>query len=79
MDPATEPPQPTRSGPDSGASRARERAVVALGSNLGDRYAILCRSLDGLARLAVGRRLVASRLYETDPVGGPPQPAYLNA
>ncbi|MCG8588272.1 MAG: 2-amino-4-hydroxy-6-hydroxymethyldihydropteridine diphosphokinase [Proteobacteria bacterium] len=50
-----------------------------MGSNLGDRYAILCRALDGLARLAVGRRLVASRLYETDPVGGPPQPAYLNA
>lgn len=55
------------------------RAYLALGSNLGDRRAFLQSALDGLAR-APGVRVVAvSRLYETSPVGGPPQEAYLNA
>jgi 2-amino-4-hydroxy-6-hydroxymethyldihydropteridine diphosphokinase len=55
------------------------RVVLALGSNLGDRMAnlqlgadLLCAA-DGLSCTAV------SPVYETTPVGGPPQPDYLNA
>ncbi|HJO23581.1 MAG: 2-amino-4-hydroxy-6-hydroxymethyldihydropteridine diphosphokinase [Myxococcota bacterium] len=55
------------------------RACIALGSNLGDRVANLERAVDGL-RAAPGVRVDAlSPFYETDPVGGPPQGAYLNA
>ena len=55
------------------------RAYLALGSNLGDRLAHLQSAVDGLSR-APGTRVVAvSRVYETDPVGGPEQDAYLNA
>jgi 2-amino-4-hydroxy-6-hydroxymethyldihydropteridine diphosphokinase len=53
-------------------------AYVALGSNLGDREATLRRALAGLAGTPGVERVVASSLYETDPVG-PPQGAYLNA
>lgn len=54
------------------------RAYLALGSNLGDRGAHLQRAVDGLR--AAGVRVVAvSRVYETDPVGGPAQGPYLNA
>jgi len=55
------------------------RAVVALGSNLGNRLAHLQAAVDLLA----GRQGITveavSPVYETEPVGGPPQPAYLNA
>jgi 2-amino-4-hydroxy-6-hydroxymethyldihydropteridine diphosphokinase len=55
------------------------RAYLALGSNLGDRLANLQEAVDRLAR-AEGIRIVrSSRVYQTDPVGGPPQPDYLNA
>jgi 2-amino-4-hydroxy-6-hydroxymethyldihydropteridine diphosphokinase len=51
------------------------RAFLGLGSNLGDRQALLATAVDRL--VAVG--LVASSpLYETDPVGGPEQDAFLN-
>jgi 2-amino-4-hydroxy-6-hydroxymethyldihydropteridine diphosphokinase len=52
---------------------------IGLGSNLGDRRALLMRALDELAGggLRLGRR---SAFYETNPVGGPPgQPPFLNA
>ena len=54
------------------------RAYLALGSNLGDRLANLRRavSLLGEREVAVVR---SSRVYETEPIGGPPQPEYLNA
>jgi dihydroneopterin aldolase/2-amino-4-hydroxy-6-hydroxymethyldihydropteridine diphosphokinase len=60
--------------------RGRERtAVLALGSNLGDRLACLQGAVDAFA-LAPDTPLVAcSPVYETDPVGGPEQPPYLNA
>lgn len=48
--------------------------VVALGSNLGDRLAHLRGALTHLPGV-----LATSGVYETAPVGGPPQPAYLNA
>ena len=55
------------------------RAVLALGSNLGDRLENLQGGIDALFE-APGLDFVAvSPVYETAPVGGPPQPDYLNA
>jgi len=54
------------------------RAYLGLGSNLGDRAAHLQFGLDGLAARA-GPVVAISPVYETEPVGGPPQPDYLNA
>ena len=53
--------------------RTSSLAAIALGSNLGDRLAHLQAAVDLLAPLAV------SAVYETAPVGGPEQGAYLNA
>ena len=56
-----------------------EQVYVAMGSNLGDRDAHLAAALAAL-RATQGIEVVAgSPLYETDPVGPPPQGAYLNA
>jgi dihydroneopterin aldolase/2-amino-4-hydroxy-6-hydroxymethyldihydropteridine diphosphokinase len=56
--------------------RERKRAVLSLGSNLGDRLEHLAAGLDVLrARVAV---TAVSPVYETAPVGGPEQGAYLN-
>ena len=55
------------------------RTVLALGSNLGDRLGYL---QGGVRTLLAdpGLRLAAlSPVYATAPVGGPPQPDYLNA
>jgi 2-amino-4-hydroxy-6-hydroxymethyldihydropteridine diphosphokinase len=55
------------------------RAHVALGSNLGDRMATLdaaVRALDADERTHV---MAVSRVYESEPVGGPEQGPYLNA
>jgi 2-amino-4-hydroxy-6-hydroxymethyldihydropteridine diphosphokinase len=54
------------------------RAYFGLGSNLGDRGAHLQFGVDGLADRA-GRVVAISPVYETEPVGGPPQPDFLNA
>jgi 2-amino-4-hydroxy-6-hydroxymethyldihydropteridine diphosphokinase len=54
------------------------RAYLGLGSNLGDRLGNLRRAVDLLDGRGV-RVLRSSRVYETDPVGGPDQPDYLNA
>jgi 2-amino-4-hydroxy-6-hydroxymethyldihydropteridine diphosphokinase len=51
------------------------RAVLSLGSNLGDRYGHLCRAVAGLGDAL----LVVSGVYETPPWGDTDQPAYLNA
>jgi 2-amino-4-hydroxy-6-hydroxymethyldihydropteridine diphosphokinase len=56
--------------------------VLSLGSNLGDRLAHLQRGLDllGADEPNGGVRCTAvSGVYETAPVGGPPQDDYLNA
>jgi 2-amino-4-hydroxy-6-hydroxymethyldihydropteridine diphosphokinase len=54
-------------------------AYVALGSNLGDREAHLAAAIAAL-RARPGVRVIAvSRVYETAPVGPPPQGPYLNA
>lgn len=48
-----------------------------MGSNLGQRQAILERAVGDCARL--GQLVAVSALYETAPDGGPPQPNFLNA
>lgn len=53
------------------------RAFVALGSNLGDRAAALAQAQAMIA--AEDTVLATSQVYETEPVGGPEQGAYLNA
>lgn len=53
--------------------------VLALGSNLGDRADILQGGIDAIAAIDQVRVLAVSPVYETVPVGGPPQPDYLNA
>lgn len=60
----------------------RERAVpvvVALGANLGDRVTTLSAAVADLAAIPGVTITAVSPLVETDPVGGPDQPAYLNA
>jgi len=57
---------------------AARRAYFGLGSNIGERIEHLQFGVDGLAA-QVGRVVALSPVYETDPVGGPPQPDYLNA
>jgi 2-amino-4-hydroxy-6-hydroxymethyldihydropteridine diphosphokinase len=55
------------------------RAYLGLGSNLGDRGAWLQGAVDGLAATDGITVAAVSPVYETDPVGGPEQPEYLNA
>lgn len=55
------------------------RAMLALGSNMGDRMAHLQGAVDGLAATTGVAVTAVSPVYETDPVGGPPQDDYLNA
>ena len=54
-------------------------AVLALGSNLGERRDILQGCVDAIARIPEVQVMAVSPVYETVPVGGPPQPDYLNA
>jgi dihydroneopterin aldolase/2-amino-4-hydroxy-6-hydroxymethyldihydropteridine diphosphokinase len=54
-------------------------AVLALGSNLGDRQQQLQQAVDELAATPGLEVTAVSPVYETDPVGGPEQPDYLNA
>jgi 2-amino-4-hydroxy-6-hydroxymethyldihydropteridine diphosphokinase len=50
---------------------------LALGSNLGDRDAHLALARDQLMAAGISI-LKASTIEETEPIGGPPQPSYLN-
>jgi 2-amino-4-hydroxy-6-hydroxymethyldihydropteridine diphosphokinase len=61
-----------------GATGPDRRVVIALGSNLGDRLANLQQGLTALC----GGGLVCeavSAIFQTAPVGGPPQDDFLNA
>jgi 2-amino-4-hydroxy-6-hydroxymethyldihydropteridine diphosphokinase len=59
--------------------RATQHPVVlSLGSNLGDRLASLQLGVDILVAGGLERPALSS-VYETAPVGGPPQDDYLNA
>ena len=51
--------------------------VIALGSNLGERYENLSAALLEISKIA--KLLSVSKFYETAPVGGPDQPDYVNA
>jgi 2-amino-4-hydroxy-6-hydroxymethyldihydropteridine diphosphokinase len=55
-----------------------EVAVVALGSNLGDRARHLAAACAALGRLPGTRLLRVSTVEETAPLGGLDQPSYLN-
>lgn len=55
------------------------RSFIGLGSNLGDREENMrnaVRALEATPRIEV---VQVSSIYETEPVGGPAQPDYLNA
>ena len=60
------------------ANPEMQRVIFSLGSNVGDRLAILENACDYLADVFGGLHL--SQLYETEPVGCPAgSPSYLNA
>jgi 2-amino-4-hydroxy-6-hydroxymethyldihydropteridine diphosphokinase len=74
VNPAPEPPE------TAAASRVRaDRVVIALGSNLGDRIANLQAAVDALFGPPGLGYLAVSPVYQTEPVGGPSQPDFLNA
>ena len=49
------------------------RVFLGMGSNVGERQRFLADAIDSLSGV-----VAVSPVYETDPVGGPPQGAYLN-
>lgn len=53
--------------------------VFSLGANLGDRLGALQGAVEVFARSGLLQDLRVSAVFETDPVGGPEQAAYLNA
>ena len=53
--------------------------VLALGANLGDPVATLTEAVEQLAEVDGLHLMAVSPLARTEPVGGPEQPAYLNA
>ena len=72
-------PAGTGAGATPGATPGHmvRRAFIGMGSNLGDRRALLEAAVAGLE--AAGDVTAVSPLYETEPVGGPEgQDAYLN-
>jgi len=58
---------------------ATRAAVIALGSNIGDRQDMLQGAVDAIEGISGVRLTASSPVYETVPVGGPQQPDYLNA
>jgi 2-amino-4-hydroxy-6-hydroxymethyldihydropteridine diphosphokinase len=56
----------------------RQAVVLSLGSNIGDRLASLQLGVDILVAGGLADPVISS-VYETAPVGGPPQDDYLNA
>ena len=64
--------------PRADRTQRRERAYVALGSNLGDRAAHLRNAREALASLPETDLVRESAIEETPPLGGMQQPPYLN-
>ena len=56
----------------------RDIAYVALGSNLGDRDALLAAARDAMGRLPDTRIVATSEIEETEPFGPVAQPHFLN-
>ncbi|NYI40470.1 2-amino-4-hydroxy-6-hydroxymethyldihydropteridine diphosphokinase [Demequina lutea] len=54
-------------------------ALLALGGNIGDVEPTLRAAVDDLSRITGIDVIATSPLYASTPVGGPPQPNYLNA
>jgi len=54
-------------------------AVLAIGGNIGDVEYTLARAIEDLSRVDGVKIAVVSPLVATKPVGGPPQPDFLNA
>ena len=59
--------------------RASETAHLGLGSNLGNPARNLREAVGRIEAVPGVRVVKRSPVYRTEPVGGPPQPAYLNA
>jgi 2-amino-4-hydroxy-6-hydroxymethyldihydropteridine diphosphokinase len=57
---------------------AETTIYLGLGSNLGDRAAMLQRAVDHIANMVVTMPLRCSPVYETSPWGEPGQPGFLN-
>jgi 2-amino-4-hydroxy-6-hydroxymethyldihydropteridine diphosphokinase len=55
------------------------RVCIGLGSNIGDRARSLLSAYDRILAIKEVQLLKLSKFYETAPVGGPPQPMFLNA
>jgi len=55
------------------------KVFVGLGSNLGEREAMIRLALEALSRLPGTHLVKASSLYDTEPVGEVDQPNFLNA
>jgi 2-amino-4-hydroxy-6-hydroxymethyldihydropteridine diphosphokinase len=53
--------------------------VLAIGANLGDRLGTLTECVQAIGAIGDTDVLAISPVYQTAPVGGPPQPDYLNA
>lgn len=54
-------------------------AVIALGANCGERLQTLTSAVRHIAALDGVKARAVSRVFDTDPLGGPEQPAYFNA
>jgi len=55
------------------------KVFIGLGSNLGEREAMIRGALEEISRLPATRLVKASSLYDTEPVGEVDQPNFLNA
>jgi 2-amino-4-hydroxy-6-hydroxymethyldihydropteridine diphosphokinase len=54
-------------------------AFLSLGSNLGDRHALMTQAVESLDKDPGTRVVAASSIYATEPVGLPGAPEFLNA
>lgn len=55
------------------------KVMIGVGSNLGDREFLIRKAIEAMRDLPGTAVIGVSSLYDTDPVGGEEQPAYLNA
>lgn len=55
------------------------KAVLSLGSNQGDRIKNLDIAFENIGKISQTEILAKSKIFETDPIGGPEQESYLNA
>lgn len=55
------------------------RAVIGMGSNLGDKFGNIKQGLKAISLLPATKLIKASKIYETDPVGYSEQPMFYNA